>query len=378
MEKFKLIELSKKTKVLPQKSGLFVLYSKDKALFVKSTENLNRFINFYCDENSEDDVIQELVKQVEHVEYMENDLLIGAFLEEILFINKYNPPFNKMIKPWYKYSYLGINFEKPPYFKVCDDTTEDFYFLGPFRSAFVLNDILDVFADLFKMPRCSNETFERSIEQQENNRKNVDKQNSTIYGCERLQNELCLGFCQNRLGEALPEMTNRMMMLPNKELINKLNIEYEALLNDLLFQKADDLTKQIELLKRYYKHVLFFYTSQFIEGDFKIQENQITVSEGMIIEGMINKEKIKYSCPQSENIPYNLDFKKKNNELLAFDKSEFDHRWIIFNFLCQTQPDYIEQLFLENIEKIQKSVFCKEGQNINNEVHKNKIKKEKK
>ena len=341
MKKIIYKNFSKKREKIPQKAGLFIFYSSEQALFVKSTENLQKFIHFYCDEDNEDDSVHELVTQFEYIEYKENDILIENFIEEILFIREHNPPFNKIFKPWQKYIYLGINLDKLPYLKVSENTIEDFLFLGPFRSSFAVNDILDVFADLFKMPRCPTE-FDFLCEEDFNKEKNK---------CERLLDSQCLGFCQNRLGEALPEMLNRMMMLPSKEIITKLNIEHEALLNDLEFNKADELLTQINLLKKYYKHVLFFYTSQFIEGEFQICDYKVFIKDGMI--DFIENKAQRYDFGERDSM---LDL-RKNNEILAYDKSEFDHRWIVFSFLYDTQPNYLEQLFLENVIYLQKKVF---------------------
>ena len=337
MKRIKYNDFLKKPNVLPLSAGFFAFYSGEQALFVKSTENLRRFVSLYCDKDNEDAGIKELVKQIDCIEYFANDVLIESLIEEILFIQKHEPPFNKIITPWYKYIYLGINIENPPYFKVCDDTIRDFLYLGPFRSAFALNDILDVFAELFKMPRCSCEIGDK------------------INGCERLYERLCLGFCQNKLGEVLPEMINKMMMLPNKELIDKLNFEYEALLNDLEFQKADTLKGQISLLKRYYKHILFFYTSQFIEGKFKVGKHELTIKDGMICEvGQAVCHSVQSVCHSGR---MTVQSEKKKNELLAYEKSEFDHRWIVFSFLYDTQPQFIEKIFMENVVELQKDIF---------------------
>jgi hypothetical protein len=49
---------------------------------------------------------------------------------------------------------------------------------------------------------------------------------------------------------------------------------------------------------------------------------------------------------------------RKSNELLAYDKAEYDHRWVVFNFIYNTEPEMIESLFMENIEEVQRKVFC--------------------
>jgi excinuclease UvrABC nuclease subunit len=327
MERFYYSCLLKNLNKIPTNTGVFVINDKEKPLFVKSTENLQRFIKVYSDKQTGDKNVQEMIDLIDSISYQESGALIEAFIEELVLIDKYQPCYNNRIKPWYNYIYLGVGFDKPPFLKVCQDTVADYYYIGPFRSSFVLNDILDIFADMFKIPRCENED----------------------YPCERLTNEQCLGFCQNQLGEALPEMLNRLIMVPNKELILKLNTRYEALLNELEFAKADRLSEQISLLKRYYKNLMFAYTSQFISGEFKVGERRVVINKGLIEE--IASEDIVIN-------PLHNELDRKNNELLAYDKSEYDHRWIVFDFVYNTEPEMIEGLFMDNIVKMQKKIFA--------------------
>ena len=303
MEKIYYKNLSKLIKHIPKSKGFFVLYNKEEALYVKSTENLNKFIALYTDKDSENESIVSISEQLERIEYLETNTLMEAFLEEQKIIDNFNPLFNKIIKPYYKYVYLGINYNNNPYFKVCDDTTEDYIYLGPFRSSFFINDVLDAFANLFKLPRC---------------------QDAGKTGCDRLHENLCLGFCQNRLGEALPNLINYMLLMPNKEIIDKLNEEHEIMLENLNYPMAENLKAQIDLLIKYYKHVLFFHTSKYIEGTFELKNQKIEINNGVL--SSYNKL---------------IDDYRKENEALAYDKSEFDHRWIIFDFIFNTNPDYL-------------------------------------
>jgi len=346
MERIKFSDFIKKPEMLPQASGIFVLHDKEYPLYVKTTENLRRFVGLYSDKNSKEPNIQELEKQIHYIDYQIDNVLIDLFIKELLFINKNNPPFNKILKPWQHYVYLGINFDGPSFMKLCEDTTESHHYLGPFRSAFILNDILDVFAEYFKMPRCGNSEIEN-------------------FGCNRLLENLCLGFCQNKLKEALPEMLNRMMMIPNKALIGKMIAEHEALLNDLEFEKADTIKSKITLLKKYYKNILFCYTSQFIIGEFDVCGNTIKVVQGMIYEIVSKDTKNSSTCIcVEERDRFNY---LKNNELLAYEKSEYDHRWLVFDFLYNTKPEYIEELFMENVVHLQKKMFLNKIKEINND-----------
>jgi hypothetical protein len=142
-------------------------------------------------------------------------------------------------------------------------------------------------------------------------------------------------------------------MVPNRELIQKLNNQREELLNQLQIQKADVLSEQILLLKKYYKHLLFAYTSQFIDGDFQVNDFNITVQDGMIASQQLTIDNSQLTAEFEVSGLH----ERRNNELLAYDKSEFDHRWIVFSFVYNTNPEMIESLFLESIEEIQLKMF---------------------
>jgi len=314
---------------IPATTGLFILKNTNSDLYVKSSENLQRFIALYTDNQHQDKNIQELANTAQAISYKPYDSLIEAFIDELFYIDKSAPQYNNIIKPWYHYVYLGINHEKPPYIKVCDETIQDFYYIGPFRSSFALNDVLDAFASIFKLPRCTDENFP----------------------CDRLETQLCLGYCQNPLGEALPEMLNRLLMLPNLEAISKLQTQHDALQDNLDFQQADDLQDQITLLKRYYKNLLFSYTSQFITGEFKLNDMTLFVKDGLIQEIVAPERYLKLTHP---DLSY-----RKNNELIAYNKSEYDHRWIVFSFIYNTMPEYIDEIFKDNVIDVQKELFSK-------------------
>lgn len=312
---------------IPESVGTFLFLKEGTPLFVKSTENLKKFISLYTDINSENVSIKELADSIDRIDYLQSDNLLEAFIKELLFIDKYKPIFTNKLRPWISYVYLGVRFTDPPYLKISSDTLEDYIYIGPFRSSFLLNDTLDIFADTFKLPRCKDEMFP----------------------CDRLNDGLCLGFCQNKLIEALPEMINRLLIVPNKEAVLKLNSEHDSLLNDLQFFKADALNSNISIIKKFYKNILFTYTSQYICGEFKINNFTLITNNGVIEEIVSSEEYL-------DVMKSDLSFRKEN-ELLAYDKSEYDHRWILFNFLYQVNPDLIENLFVENLVFIQQKIF---------------------
>ena len=327
MKNLKVKEFRSKLRSIPEAVGLFEISGNEKTLFVKSSENLRKFLLYYCDNEHENKNIQELSDLAESISYMEYDSLIEAFIHELIRVDKQKPAYNSLIKPWYDYLYLGVSFKEPPYLKISHDTLSDCYYIGPFRSSFVLNDILDTFAELFKLPRCIDENFP----------------------CDRLNGQQCLGYCQNKLGEALPEVLNRLIMVPNKEAIQRLNIKYDQHLNDLEFVKAENLKNDILLLKKYYKNLLFSYTSHYITGEYRINDSSVFIKNGLIEEVVSPDGYLKLIHP---DLSY-----RRPNELLAFPKDEYDHRWIVYNFVYNTEPETIENLFMENVVELQKSIF---------------------
>ncbi len=337
---------------IPEQIGVFTLLHKNQLIFIKTTANLKRFIHLYTDGKHVDNGVKDLYSRFDELCYITCDSLIEAYIIELLIVNTgefYDfkvavhgniPEFNNKIKAWYNYLYLSIDFFKPIYLKQVSDTAGNDIYLGPFRSSFTLNDALDSFADIFKLPRCEDEDFP----------------------CSRLDNNKCLGFCQNKLSEALPDMINKMMLVPNREVIQKLTAQRESLLNELKFIEADTLIEQIKLIKLYYKNILFLYVSQFINGEYKLNLRdgklfcRLVICDGMIKE-LITEDKNNIRMNQYLNI-YESDLSiRRTNELLAYDKSEYDHRWIVFSYLYDTEPDIIEAILIENIADIQKELF---------------------
>jgi excinuclease UvrABC nuclease subunit len=311
---------------LPFERGIIFLYDDSALLFTKSTENIQNCLTYFLENNTENSIFIDLKDRVKSYSYKEFNSSIEAFINELITIEKEKPLFNSKIKMWDDYHYLSINIDKPPYIKISESTLENFIYLGPFRNKFSLADIIDVFSELFKLPFCENETEP----------------------CHRLLEELCLGFCQNKLHDALPELLNRMLILPNKEVINKLLQECEICKEDLQFIKAEKLLNQISILKKYYKNILFAYTSNEINGDFKVNDFTLIIQNGMIKEIIGSEIYLEFSHQD-------LDFRKPN-ELLAFPKDEYDHRWIVFSFIYDTNPNLLEDIYMDNVVSIQESL----------------------
>jgi excinuclease UvrABC nuclease subunit len=328
MEKICFDKLGQLVDTIPDSVGVFLFSGDDDILFVKSTENLRRFIFFYALSERPDPSIAELRNQSKTVSYRTFDSLMTSFINELVYIHEEKPVFNNIIKPWHDYVYLGVNFDTPPFIKVCDDTLLDFYYIGPYRNKFALNDIMDTFSQLFGLPRCVSEDFP----------------------CDKLEDQLCHGYCTKQVKEALPELLNRLLMVPNKEAVQRLHESVENLKDDLAFTQADILSDQIFTIKKYYKNLMFSYTNQFITGKYIIDGFTIDIKDGMICEIV---------SPKVHTHIYTTDLSyRRANELLAYQKAEYDHRWIVFAYMYDFHPHLIEKLFMDHIVELQKDMFA--------------------
>lgn len=321
MKRIYLDQIKKDLLQIPAKSGIFICYSTEEIQFFKTTQNLNRFIDLYLVMETENPILLELRENCSFIEYQEIDSLFVCLIEEKLFIKEHQPYFNKLIKEWAEYSYLSFQWEQVPYIKISQDTIDDFIHIGPFRNEFFLQDVIDTFSNVYKLPHCDSEH----------------------YPCEKMEKDICAGYCVFDESNALKSILISFIMTPNFHILKDLKQNIEQYEDELNFSQAEELTKQVGIIESYYRQLLFLYCSRRINYEFNFLGYNLTIRSGLIAQ--IRKDEVSQTFSK-EDLP-------RDNELLAYNKDELNERWIIYTFIEKSNPEMIKSLYHSTVQEIQ-------------------------
>ncbi len=317
MNKIKKRELSERKEEVPEQKGVFIFSDKEKILYVSKTSNLKKRIEFFQNNVKNNKTILQLISLTEFIEWEISPTLFAALIKEKKILNTKNPEFNYQIKPYEDYVYLGIDFYKPSYFRITENTQGEFFYLGPFRDRFFLHDLIYTMMLLFQYPACEDEN----------------------YPCEFYRKKICAGFCLNDAKE-INGIIQKSYLLPNKNILEEIEQKRKNLFQNLEFKKAYLVEKQGRMIKKYYRMLEFFYTTKSIEMDFSENNISCKIRKGKLVE--LNEDgRIQYI--ESADPEY------RENEILAIEKTQLDEMRIIFDHLKKTYPKEIDKIYSESI-----------------------------
>ncbi|MCK4311291.1 MAG: hypothetical protein KAW88_00975 [Candidatus Cloacimonetes bacterium] len=309
-----------KEQKIPESPGFFTFSDENKILYTGITTNLKAKINTFLSRNLEDENVFKMISLTRVISYTETETFFNAFVEKKKLFNKEVPEYNRLIRPFENYVYLGIDFSKVPFFRVTQDTQSELYFLGPFKDRFFLYDFLDIMGTLFKFPVCEDEN----------------------YPCQRYEGKKCSGWCLKE-NEEITKIIFNSYLQPDIKLINKIQKKYDEYFNELKFEKAESLKNQRKIIEKYYEIVKFLHITKEINLDFTENKKKYKIRNGILVEILENRE-ITY-FPE-------LHLNYRDNELLTFEKDQLVERWIIYNHLKKNKLERLNEIYKRSISKI--------------------------
>jgi excinuclease UvrABC nuclease subunit len=310
---------------IPEKLGIFICRNDSQVIFFKITENLKKFIELYLISETEDLNLIELRAETSIIEYTESQDLFFCLIEEKLFLNEYHPEYNNRIKIWKDYPYLSVQWKFSPYLRTSQDTLGNSAYVGPFRTGFFVQDIMDTFADIYKLPVCEDEVFP----------------------CDRMNDFRCPGYCVYTEDESLRSILSSFYLFPNLQILNDIRKKIELLEEELNFTQSEMLADQLKIIEAYYRQLLFLYTSRLIDYDLTIENIKISIKNGLISEIKLDKKTLSFV---KEDLP-------RDNELLAYNKDELDERWIVYRYFENNHANYLKEVFHKNNTEIRNKLI---------------------
>ena len=257
----------------------------------------------------------ELFEQADTIYYTENTSEIEALRQYKSYLQTHNPSLQSQLFPPRDYVYLALNAAVFPFVKITEHTTEDWLYLGPFRSRFFLADFIDSLSRILKTPYCETGTFP----------------------CDKFDRDLCRGWCLNLSVEEESEQARDLAKLekllfesyltPSDTVLKLLKKQFDQYNRNLEFEKAELFKESIELHERYRNWLNFLIASKSLSFE---------LPDYRVVAGQLAAARINDSWQEFHTLPH----EHRPNEILAMDKALVDEAKVIYD------------LYLKNIEVI--------------------------
>lgn len=140
---------------LPDKPGCYLFRNQQGSiLYVGKAKNVRKRVKSYQKQNNQDPKTQQLIKQIESVDFIVTDNEMEAFILENTLIKKHQPKYNINLKDAKSYSFIRITDEPFPRVVIARRKTGKGQYVGPFVSAADRDYILQFLKKTFHLRTC--------------------------------------------------------------------------------------------------------------------------------------------------------------------------------------------------------------------------------
>lgn len=293
---------------LPRAWAVVVFRSEGLAQYALITGDLRQRLKSILSKETDSNVYSEMLTICDEINWQQYEKPLDALIayKTILTIDK--PIQQQALFAQRDYVYLALNAQTFPFIKIADYTIENWNYVGPFRSRFVLADFIDSVSRILMLPNCETGTFP----------------------CEKFDLGTCRGWCLNLAPEAesdtardiakLEKLLFESYMTPTDTIIDMLKTEHDKYFDDLEFEKAELFSDAIKLHEFYKDWLEFLIEARRID----YRDDRINVQSGQLKAYHDGKDWIDLHCQELSFNP---------NEFLALDKSLADEARILYNYI---------------------------------------------
>lgn len=212
--------IEQKLKTLPDGSGVYIMKNSDgEVIYVGKAKVLKNRVRSYFKGHRHAPKVAAMVANVEDFEYIITDSEMEAFVLENNLIKEHSPKYNILLKDDKTYPFLKITTnEMYPRISITRKVKKDgAKYFGPYLSAIVLRDLIELIKEIFKIRGCS---------------KNFPAEIGKVRPCLYYHIGKCMGVCN---GDVSPEKYNEVI----KEIIAFLNGKFDKVQKDLTEQMTN-------------------------------------------------------------------------------------------------------------------------------------------
>lgn len=151
--------IEEELKKLPAKPGVYIMHDKrDAIIYVgKAIILRNRVRSYFRESTKKSTKIQEMVKRIDHFEYIVTDSELEALVLENNLIKEHRPKYNTLLKDDKTYPYIKVTvYESYPRIQFSRLMKKDHSkYFGPFTSAAAVKDTIELINKIYKLRTCN-------------------------------------------------------------------------------------------------------------------------------------------------------------------------------------------------------------------------------
>ena len=152
-----MFDIEEELKKLPSKPGVYIMHDKnDKIIYVGKAVSLKNRVTSYFRKTNKTKRIENMVKLIDHFEYIVVDNEQEALILECNLIKKNMPKFNVLLKDDKTYPYIKINVKDiyPDVYITRRVINDGAKYFGPYASATSAKETVEFIKNKFKIRRC--------------------------------------------------------------------------------------------------------------------------------------------------------------------------------------------------------------------------------
>ncbi|MEM5773628.1 MAG: excinuclease ABC subunit UvrC, partial [Anaerolineaceae bacterium] len=226
---------------LPDKPGCYVMKdATGTVIYVGKAINLKNRVRSYFHESAHDDFkTHQLVKHINHIEWVVVGSELEALILEMNLIKKYRPQYNIRLKDDKRYPYIKVHWADPfPTVTVTRLMVQDgSRYFGPYTSVWAVHQTLDVLRRIFPYLTC-----DRIIT-------GTDKRACLYYDI-KLCTAPCIGAINQENYRQVIDDLCQFLDGRTQPIVERLQQEMETAAEELRFEKAAAVRDRIQAIER--------------------------------------------------------------------------------------------------------------------------------
>lgn len=154
--------LKKYIKIAPEEAGVYrMISSSDEVLYVGKAKNIKKRIVAYSHIEKLPKRLQQMVAQIDKMEFVVVENEARALLVENELIKRYSPKYNILLKDDKSFPYLTIDVDSefPRLSKYRGAKKDKNKYFGPFASVLAVNSVVDILQKVFMLRSCRDTSF---------------------------------------------------------------------------------------------------------------------------------------------------------------------------------------------------------------------------
>lgn len=152
-------DIQEELKKLPAKPGVYIMHDEEDAIIYvgKAVILKNRVRSYFRASTKKTAKIQEMVKRIDHFEYIVTDSELEALVLECNLIKEHRPKYNTMLKDDKAYPYIKVTVNEtfPRVMFARDMKKDKSKYFGPYTSAGGVKDTIDLINRIYGLRTCS-------------------------------------------------------------------------------------------------------------------------------------------------------------------------------------------------------------------------------